>query len=100
MPDANPIIAPGDYELSDGRTLHVWTGGSEDEPALWACSLNDHGPFCRLCQLVDGVLDACLINVIDGRLECRQEANGEFRFKVTEAGEDALRAMIWRASDR
>ncbi len=97
--DGDEIIEPGTYELSNGRTLHVWIGGTEDEPELWACSVYDHGPFCRLCQEVDGTLNALLVNVLDGRMECDQSPDGEFRFKVTKAGEDAVRAMIDRASD-
>lgn len=94
------IITPGSYELNSGRTLRVWISGTEDAPELWACSVYDHGPMCRLCQEVDGVTNACLVNVIDGRMECDQDPQtGEFRFKVTQAGEDAVRAMIKRTSE-
>lgn len=92
--DSDEIIAPGDYELNNGRTLHVWIGGTDEAPELWACSVYDHGPFCRLCQGVDGLLNACLVNVLDGRLECDQDQDGQFRFKVTPAGIDAVRSMI------
>lgn len=91
-------VTPGSYRLNNERTLHVWLGGTEDEPLLWACSVYDHGPMCRLCQEVDGMLNACLVNVLDGRMECDQDANGNFHFKVTPAGADALKAMIKRAA--
>lgn len=93
------IIQPGTYELNNGHTLHVWISGTEDEPEMWACQVYDHGPMCRLCQEVDGVLNACLLNAIDGRMECDQDQDGQFRFKVTKAGEDAVRNMINRTED-
>lgn len=92
--DGDEIIEPGVYDLGDDRRLHIFITGPEDDLKMWACSVYDHGPFCRLCQEVDGVLNACLVNVIDGRMECSQDQRGEFRFKVTKAGEDAVRAMI------
>jgi hypothetical protein len=92
--DGDEIIEPGEYDLSEGRTLRVWLGGVEGDRELWACSMHDHGPFCRLCQRVDGVLNACLINVIDGQMVCSQRPeDGEFLFQVTRAGFDAVRAM-------
>lgn len=91
--DDDEIIEPGTYDLSNGRKLHVWIV-PESETVLWACSVYDHGPLCRLCQPVDEMLNACLVNVIDGRFECDQDQDGEFRFKVTKAGEDAVRAML------
>lgn len=90
--DGDEIIEPGVYELDDDKRLHVWiTGG--DEPQMWACCVYDHGPFCRLCQPVDGLLNACLTNVIDGRFTCSQKSDGEFEFSITQAGKDAVRAM-------
>jgi len=94
--DGDEIIEPGVYDLGEGRKLHVFITGVEGDYKLWACSVYDHGPFCRLCQEVDGGLNACLVNVLDGRMECQQDAKGEFCFKVTKAGEDAVRAMIDR----
>lgn len=88
--DGDEIIEPGIYDLGEDRKLHVSIAGGK----LWACSVYDHGPMCRLCQEVDGVLNACLVNVIDGRMTCRQDGDGEFQFKVTRAGEDAVRAML------
>lgn len=95
--EGDEIIEPGEYELPNGNTLHVWITGSEsDEPKLWACQVYDHGLFCRLCKEVDGALNACLVNVLDGRMECDQDQDGEFRFKVTQAGVDAVRTMLNR----
>lgn len=97
--DGDEIIEPGTYDLSSGRTLHIWIVGAEDEPEMWACSVYDHGPFCRLCQRVDGVLNACLVNVLDGRMECDQDAEGGFRFKMTPAGIDAVHTMLDRSTE-
>lgn len=98
--DGDEIIEPGEYDLGDGKTLHAFlTGTKEVGYKLWACAAYDHGPMCRLCQEVDDVLNACLINVLDGRMTCRQDADGRFEFKVTKAGEDAVRNMIERADD-
>lgn len=93
--DDDPIINPGTYDLTGDRTLHVWISGD----ALWACSAYDHGPMCRLCRQVDGVLNACLQNVLEGRMDCQQRPDGEFEFKMTEAGEQYVHAMIERFKD-
>jgi hypothetical protein len=92
--DDDEIITPGTYDLGGDRKLHVFITGTDDDLKMWACCAYDHGPHCRLCQEVDGILNACLLNVIDGRFTCSQDADGEFKFKVTKAGEDAVRAMI------
>lgn len=98
--DGDEIIEPGDYDLGDGKTLHVIITGSEDIGfKLWACTAYDHGPMCRLDQEVDAMLNACLCNVLDGRMTCRQNQDGEFAFKVTKAGEDAVKTMIKRTTD-
>jgi hypothetical protein len=95
--DGDEIISPGVYDLGNDRRLHVFlTGTDEIGRKLWACCVYDHGPFCRLCQEVDDALNALLLNVVDGRMGCRQEPGGEFKFKVTQAGLDAVRAMIER----
>ncbi len=89
--DGEEIIEPGTYEQHDGPELHVFlTGNPEVGYELWACTAYDHGPFCRLCQEVDSVTNACLVNVLDGRMTCRQKPTGEFTFKMTQAGRDAV----------
>ena len=95
--DGEEIIEPDVYELGGGRRLHVFMTGVEGDYKLWACTAYDHGPFCRLCEVVDDVLNACLLNVLDGRMDCQQTPDGEFRFRVTAAGRDAVKAMIKRS---
>jgi hypothetical protein len=91
------IVHPGIYDIGNGRSLHVFLTGTEElGHTLWACSAYDHGPLCRLCQPVDATLNGCLQNVLDGRMECRQDQNGGFKFKVTQAGIDAVRTMVKR----
>jgi hypothetical protein len=98
--DGDEIIEPGIYDLGGDRTLHVFlTGTDEHSLKLWACSVYDHGPHCRLCQEVDEIMNGCLLNVIDGRMECAQDPDGEFEFKMTQAGFDAVRRMIERAGE-
>jgi hypothetical protein len=98
--DGDEIIDPGDYDLGDNTTLHVFfTGNDEVGYKLWACAAYDHGPFCRLCKEVDGMLNALLINVIDGRMTLRQDQDGEFQFRMTAAGNDAVRSMIKRVDE-
>lgn len=93
------IIDPGVYDV-DGKTLHVFLTGTEEiGHRLWACMASDHGPMCRLCCEVDGMMNACLVNVLDGRMVCRQNADGEFQFRVTRAGADAVQAMVKRSND-
>lgn len=93
--EGDEIVEPGVYELEDDRRLHVWISGDD----LWACCVYDHGPFCRLCQRVDGMLNALLVNVLDGHMICRQGPDGEFSFQMTKAGMDAVRAMSTRPED-
>lgn len=93
--DGDEIIEPGMYDLGEGKTLHVFLSGNEDiDYRMWACTAYDHGPMCRLDQEVDGVLNALLVNVIDGRMTCRQDQDGQFQFRVTQAGKDAVKSMI------
>jgi hypothetical protein len=96
--DGDEIVEPGEYDLGDGRTLHVFLTGTEEIGyRMWACTAYDHGPHCRRCQEVDGVLNALLVNVLDGQMTCRQRPDdAEFLFHVTKAGEDAVRAMLRR----
>lgn len=95
--DGEEIVKPDEYGIDGGRTLHVFLTGTEASGyRMWACTAYDHGPMCRLCQEVDGVLNACLVNVLDGRMTCRQGPDGEFSFHVTQAGRDAVRAMVAR----
>lgn len=79
--------------LPHGITLYRWTNPTGDE---WACIASDHGPFCRLCQPVDGTLAACLENVMDGRFEIvsMDSQTGEFQFRVTPEGERQVERMI------
>lgn len=77
--------------LPNGITLHRWTNRTGDE---WACIASDHGPFCRLCQPVTGTLAALLENVMDARMEIvAMEPDGEFRFRLTAAGERYVEQM-------
>jgi len=79
-------------KLPNGVTLHRWTNPTGDE---WACIASDHGPFCRLCQPVTGTLAALLENVMDARIEIvGAKPDGEFLFRVTEAGERYVEQMI------
>lgn len=88
--NGDEVIEPGAYDLGDGKMLHVWVGGTEEQPELWATTFG---------QEVDGILNAMLLNVIDGQMECSQDEDGEFRFKVTQAGMDKVRHMITRTAD-
>jgi hypothetical protein len=97
--EGEEIVDPGIYDLGDDRRLHVFITGTPEHPKMWACSVYDHGPFCRLCQEVDGTLNALLVNVLDGRMTCRQDAEGEFQFKLTQAGTDAVRSMLRRNAE-
>lgn len=93
--DGDEIITPDDYDLGDGKTLHVWiTGDGTENAEMWACCAPDHGPFCRLCQPVDGTTNALLIAVIDGNLEIQQDADGGFLLKITKAGEHMVRNLM------
>lgn len=77
--------------LPNGITLHRWTNPTGDE---WACVASDHGPFCRLCQPVDGTLAACLENVMDGLFEIVSYGpDGQFRFSVTPEGKRRVEHM-------
>ena len=80
------------YELPSGQTLHRFTTTADGRE--WACMAYDHGPFCRLCQPVDGVLAACLSHVVDGSMDAYQGPDGAFSFRVTEAGMDQVRHLI------
>lgn len=95
MENGDELIEPGEYDLGEHRKLRVFfVGSKETGRKLWACAAYDHGPFCRLCQEVDEVLNGCLTNVLDGRMTCRQGPDGGFSFKLTQAGFDAVRVMI------
>lgn len=74
-----------------GHKLHRWHDVDGNE---WACAVYDHGPFCRLCQPCDGTLSALLENVAEGRMTFKQDPNGEFRFRLTEAGQQAAADLI------
>lgn len=99
--DDNEIIEPGDYDLGEGQTLHVWIRRSDYvDPSMWACTAYDHGPLCRRCQEVDGTTNACLLAVIDGMMKIRQNPDtAEFEFSVTTAGEDRVRNLIRELGD-
>lgn len=89
-PDGEEIVEPGDYDLGDDRRLRVYLTQDETKPEdeqveMWACT---H------CQPVDGVLNAILVNVIDGQMNLTQDETGEFRMSLTEAGTDRVKAMI------
>lgn len=84
--EGDEIVEPGDYDLGDDRTLRVWLTQDDDERVeMWTCT---H------CQKVDGVLNALLVSVIDGQMETRQDENGEFKFSITPAGVDRVKAML------
>lgn len=77
---------------SSGHTLYRWTDGQGRE---WACCAYDHGPFCRLCtQVADEATAALLDNVESGYLEVWTQPDGEFRFKMTEAGEEHAKQIV------
>jgi hypothetical protein len=89
--EGDEIIEPGDYELSDERTLRVYLTKDADETLhMWACT---H------CQEVDGVTNALLVGVIDGTFDVTQDDSGEFRLGITKAGEDAVKALFQRMAD-
>lgn len=96
--DGEEIIEPGVYDLGDDRSLYVFLTGRQLQPAadvqMWACMAHTAGLRCDLCQEVDGMLNAMLLNVIDGRMDTRQDPDGEFQFRMTRAGNDAVRAMV------
>lgn len=96
----------GKYEVPEG-TLHIYSirddallpaDEKDDDPVIrrWACMAYDHGPLCRRCQSMDEVLEAMLENVLDGRMIPRQRPDGQFEFKMTEAGNQAAGALIKR----
>jgi len=80
------------YDLPNGKTLHRFVVSADGRE--WACMAYDHGPLCRLCQPVDGVLAAYLDLVVDGSMEARQDGSGTFSFHVTDAGMDQARHLI------
>lgn len=70
------------------QQLHRWTDRDGTE---WACAAYDHGPMCRLCQIVhpdDEVLRSCLANVDAGCFLVRADADGCFEFTTTEQGDN------------
>ena len=72
--------------------LHRWTGSDGQE---WACGVYDHGPFCRLCQPVEGALALILANVDEGLMEfANATSSGELRFRLTEEGEQRADALV------
>jgi len=84
--EGEEIIEPGDYDLGDDRRLRVYLTQNDDEQIhMWACT---H------CQEVDGVLNAILTTVIDGQMALTQDADGEFRLSMTQAGIDRVKNMI------
>lgn len=79
-------------ELPNGFKLFRWTNQDGEE---WACAASDHGPLCRLCQPVTGVLAACLENVMDGLFEIVGVApDGDFQFRVTDEGRRRVEHMV------
>lgn len=91
--EGDEIVEPGAYDLGSSR-LHVWlTRDDADVVQMWACTDEHPDSFCARCQEVDGVLNALFVHVIDGLIECTQLASGEFQFRLTQAGKDAVRRM-------
>ncbi len=88
----NPVLNEGTYELDGGKRLHFWSRDGN----YWTCMAYDHGPMCRLCQPVDGTMNALLQNVVDGLMIVKQGPGGEFLFKVTPQGEAQVKRMIER----
>lgn len=71
--------------------LHRWIQDDQE----WACAAYDHGPFCRLCQRVDGTLRHLLENVDAGFMEVvGARSDGDVEFRLTPAGEERARSLI------
>jgi hypothetical protein len=89
--DGEEIVEPGDYDLGDDRTLRVYLTQDDDEQVhMWACT---H------CQEVDGMLNAILVNVIDGQMSLKQKESGEFFMSITPAGTDRVKGLIEDLAD-
>jgi len=67
---------------TSGHVLYRWTDGGGNE---WACAAYDHGPFCRLCSLVDPSMAAQLADVEVGAAEVWTEADGALTFTKAES---------------
>lgn len=75
-------------------TLHRWTDADGQD---WACAVYDHGPFCRLCQRLDDIGEACLNLVDEGLLDVQAAPDGTLMFKTTATG--TARAEVLRDAD-
>jgi hypothetical protein len=63
---------------SHGHTLYRWTDTSGQE---WACAAYDHGPFCRLCFLVETESMSDLLDRVEaGELEVHTNSHGGLEF--------------------
>jgi hypothetical protein len=85
-------MTDGTYEITDKQTLHVWTNG---EYGRWWCIAYDHGPFCRRCKPLDETTEALLENVLDGRMEMKDDdPDRGLIFRLTEVGIRGVRQML------
>lgn len=86
-------IADGFYELSNGKTLKVWS----QSDGQWACIAYDHGPFCRRCRHIsEDESEASLVShVIDGNMEMEDSPDG-WRFRVRALGEAEVIRILAR----
>jgi hypothetical protein len=85
---------PYEIEQPEPRhTVHVWEGSANEYGPVWACVAYDHGPMCRRCQPVDGMLMACLQAVAEGLLEAWADNEGKFQFRVSKKGVAAMESL-------